>query len=55
MNSFLKMLGLILILMGVVCLALYAFSMPMNSLLVLSIALEVVGAIAYVLLNKRGA
>jgi len=55
MNSFLKMLGLILILLGVVCLIVYATCLPSNGLLVASIALEVVGILSYIFLNKTKA
>ena len=53
MNTFLKNLGAILVLLGVVCLAVYCFGLPYNSLLVTGLALEVVGLFAYILINKR--
>ncbi|MBO7501837.1 MAG: hypothetical protein J6T32_01320 [Paludibacteraceae bacterium] len=52
MNSFLKVLGLIFILLGVCCLVVYATAMPDNWLLVASLVLEVIGILAYILLNK---
>lgn len=52
MNTFLKYLGAILVLCGVVCLGVYAFYMQTNALLVAAMALEVVGIIAFILLNK---
>jgi putative flippase GtrA len=52
MKTLLKNLGAILVLLGVVCLAVYYFSLPENYLLVTSLALEVVGIATYVLVNK---
>ena len=52
MKTLLKNLGAILVLLGVVCLAIYYFSLPENYLLVTSLALEVVGIATYVLVNK---
>ena len=53
MNNLLKNLGAILVLLGVVCLAVYYFGVQVNGLLVASMILEVVGLFAYILLNKR--
>ena len=53
MNTFLKNLGAILVLLGVVCLAVYCFGFSYNALLVAGLALEVVGLFAYILINKR--
>mgnify|MGYP003499830101 FL=1 len=53
MNTLLKNLGAILVLLGVICLAVYYFGFQVNGLLVASMALEVVGLFAYILVNKR--
>jgi hypothetical protein len=53
MKSLMKYLGVILLLLGVVCLVLYKFSLPENWLLVSAMALEFVGIISYVLINKN--
>ena len=53
MNTLLKNLGAILVLLGVICLAVYYFGMQVNGLLVAALALEVVGVLSYILLNKR--
>lgn len=53
MNSLLKNLGLIIFLCGVICLCVYFFAAPSNALLVASLALEFVGIIAYIAINKR--
>ncbi len=53
MNNLLKNLGAILVLLGVVCLAVYYFGVQVNGLLVASMVLEVAGLLVYVLLNKR--
>lgn len=52
MNTFLKYLGVILLLLGVVCLVVYYFAVPSNALLVVSIVLELVGILSYILINK---
>lgn len=55
MNNVLKLLGLVLVLCGVVCLVIYATSTPSNVLLMTSLILELVGIITFILLNKKGA
>ena len=52
MKSLLKYLGVIILLMGVVCLVVYKFAVPENWLLVSSIILEVVGILSYIFINK---
>ena len=52
MKSLLKYLGVIILLLGVVCLVVYKFAMPENWLLVSSIILEVVGILSYIFINK---
>lgn len=53
MNTLLKNLGTILVLLGVVCLAIYYFGVQVNALLVASMVLEVGGLFAYIFLNKK--
>ena len=53
MNNLLKYLGVILLLLGVVCLVVYKFAVPQNGLLVAGLALELVGIAAHVFLNKK--
>ena len=53
MDTLLKNLGAILILLGVVCLAIYFFGAQVNGLLVSAMALQVGGLFAHVILNKR--
>lgn len=53
MKTLLKYLGVILMLLGVVCLVLYKFWMPTNVLLISSMALEVVGILAFIFINKK--
>ena len=53
MNTLLKNLGAILVLLGVICLAIYYFGVQVNGLLIASMALEVAGFFAYILINKR--
>ena len=52
-NTLLKNLGAILVLLGVVCLAVYYFGVQVNGLLVAALALEVAGVLSYILINKR--
>lgn len=53
MKTFLKYLGAILVLCGVVCLIVYAFCVQENALLVTAMVLEVVGILSYIIINKR--
>ena len=53
MDTLLKNLGAILVLLGVVCLAVYFFGVQRNGLLAAGLALEVAGLFAHVILNKR--
>ena len=52
MNTLLKNLGAILVLLGVICLAVYYFGVQVNSLLIASMGLEVAGILAYILINR---
>ena len=53
MDTLLKNLGAILVVLAVICLAIYYFGVQENALLVVSMVLEVAGLFAHVLLNKR--
>jgi hypothetical protein len=53
MNTLLKNLGAILVLLGVLCLAIYNFGVQVNGLLVVALVLQVGGLFAHVILNKR--
>jgi len=48
-----KYLGVILLLLGVVCLVLYRFAVPENWLLVASMVLELGGIFTYIFVNKK--
>lgn len=52
MKTFLQYLGTFIVLAGVICLAVYFFAMPKNSLLATAILLEVVGLLSYIVINK---
>lgn len=54
MENLLKDLGIILVMLGVLCLVVYFLAVPANGLLVASLVLEVAGIFAYIFLNKRG-
>ena len=53
METFLKNLGIIVLLLGVLCLVVYKFAMPENWLLIASIVLEIAGIISYIVLNRK--
>lgn len=52
MKNLLENLGAILVLLGVICLAVYYFGVQVNALLVASMVLEVAGVLSYVFLSK---
>jgi hypothetical protein len=52
MNDFLKYLGVVLLLLGVVCLIVYRYACPVNGLLIASMVLEVSGILAFIFINK---
>ena len=53
MNSAMKYLGVILMLLGVLCLVIYKFAAPENWLLICSMVLELGGIFAYIFINKK--
>ena len=53
MESIKKFLGVILILLGVLCLIVYKFALPHNALLVSAVVLEVAGILSYIFINKK--
>lgn len=48
-----KYLGVILIMVGVLCLVLYKYALPQNWLLVIAMVLELAGIFAYIFINKK--
>lgn len=52
MNTLLKNLGAILVILGVICLAVYYFCVQTNTLLVTALVLQFVGILAHIILNK---
>ena len=52
MKAFLRFLGIIILLLGVAGLVVYKFAMPENALLIASVALEIVGIVTYIVLNR---
>ena len=53
MELFKKYLGVILLLLGVICLVVYKYALPQNWLLILAMVLEVGGIFAYIFINKK--
>ena len=47
-----KYLGVILLLLGVLCLVIYKVALPVNGLLIASMVLELGGILAYIFINK---
>ena len=54
MDNFKKYLGVILLVLGVLCLVVYKFALPQNWLLICSMVLEVSGILAYIFINRKG-
>ena len=52
MENFLKNLGVIILLLGVVCLVVYKVALQENWLLVASLVLEIAGILTYIFVNK---
>ena len=52
METFKKYLGVVLLLLGVLCLVLYKLALPENWLLICSMVLEVGGIFAFIFINK---
>jgi uncharacterized membrane protein HdeD (DUF308 family) len=52
MKTLLKYLGAILVIIGVICLVVYYFWVPSNALLATSLVLELVGILAYIIINR---
>ena len=53
METLKKYLGVILLLLGVVCLIVYKYALQANGLLITGIALELAGILAYIFINKK--
>ena len=53
MNTLLKNLGAILVLLGIACLAVYYFGVQKNFFLFFIMVLEVAGILSYIFINRR--
>ena len=53
MDPIKKYLGVVLLVLGVLCLIVYKFALPQNFLLILAMVLEVGGILAYIFINKK--
>ena len=53
MEGIKKYLGVVLLLLGVVCLVIYKFAAPENWLLISAMVLELAGIFAYIFINKK--
>ena len=54
MNSALKYLGVVLLLLGFLCLVIYKYAALENWLLISAMVLELAGIFAYIFINKKG-
>ena len=54
MSEVRKYFGVILLLLGFICLAIYKWALPDNALLVIAMLLELAGIIVYIRINKKG-
>lgn len=52
MKSLLNYLGIILLLLGVICLVIYQLAVQVNGLLITGMVLEVLGILAYIFVKK---
>ena len=53
MNNSLKYLGVVLMLLGVICLIVYKYALPSNALLIAAMVLELAGVLGYIFINKK--
>lgn len=53
MDGFMKYLGVILLVLGVICLIIYKFALQENWLLVSALVLELGGILAYIFINRK--
>ena len=53
MENLNKYLGVLLLLLGVVCLIVYKYALQANGLLVAGLVLELAGILAYIFINKK--
>jgi len=53
MKTFLQYLGIIILLLGVACLIVYKYAVQDNALLITAMALELIGILSFIIINKR--
>ena len=54
MSSIRKYFGVILLLMGFICLTIYKWAVANNALLIVAMLLELAGIIVYIRINRKG-
>lgn len=54
MSNVRKYFGVILLLLGFICLAIYKWALPDNALLIVAMLLEFAGIIIYIRINRKG-
>ena len=53
MKNILQYVGIIVLLLGVLCLVIYKYSVQDNALLIAAMVLQVVGILSFIFINKR--
>lgn len=53
MKNFLQYVGIIALLLGVLCLVIYKYSVQDNALLISAMVLQVLGILSFIFINKR--
>lgn len=51
-KRYMKDLGIILVILGALLLIVYSVALPQNWLLIAAVAIEVIGILAYILINR---
>ena len=53
MKNILSYVGIIVLLLGVVCLVIYKYAVQENALLIAAMVLQVLGILSFIFINKR--
>jgi uncharacterized membrane protein YwaF len=53
MKNFLQYVGIIVLLLGVLCLVVYKYAVQDNALLISAMVLQVLGILSFIFINKR--
>jgi len=53
MENFKKYLGVLLLIVGVICLIVYKYALQANGLLIAGLVFELAGILAYIFINRK--